>query len=84
MVELRRSYEHFDQRRFDCLACMDLIESADLASQKTLCGLGVRIADHVNAPQYNIPSVILTAVLGSVSLRYVSLSTGTELDTITT
>ena len=84
MGELRRSYEHFDQRRFDCLACMDCIESADLGSQKILCGLRVCITDHVNDPQYSIPSAILTGVLGSVSLRYVSLSTGTELDTTTT
>lgn len=54
MVELRRDYEHLDQRRSDRPACVDCIEGADLSSQESLCGVDFRNADYVNTPQNGI------------------------------
>lgn len=51
MVELRRSYEHLDQRRSDRPASVDSIQGAGLPSQEILCGVGLRTADYVNAPR---------------------------------
>lgn len=84
MVELRRGYEHLDQRYPNRSAGVDCVEGADLSSQEMLCGVDVRTADYVNAPRHGLSSVILTEQLGSVLPPLVSLSTGTELNTLTT
>lgn len=83
-MELCRSYEHLNQRRSNRPAHMDSIEGADLSAQEILCGVDFHTANYVNAPQNGNSSVILTGVLGSVSPRAVSLSIGTELNTLTT
>ena len=82
--ELRRSHEHLDQRRTDHPACVDCIQGASLSSEESLCGVDFCTAAYVSAPRNDVPSVILTESLESVSLRLVSSSTGTELGTLMT
>lgn len=83
MVELRRSHEYLDHFRSDRSARVDYIKSAGLSSQEVLRGFHVRTAGYVNAPQNGVPFYTTYEQLGSVSPQLVSLSTGTELDTLT-
>ena len=83
-MELHRSNEHLDQRRSDCTACVDFMEGAGLPPQEVFYRVDIYAADHVNNPRNGASLVMLTKLLGSVSPRFVRLSIGTELDTLTT
>ena len=60
------------------------MEGAGLPSEEMFSGVDIHAADHVNVPQDGVSLVMLTELLGFVSLRFVSLSIGTELDILTT
>ena len=83
MVELHRSHEHLDQRRSDRSAVVDSIESTAFSSQESLRGIDVRIPVHVKILKHGMAFVMLTELLGSVSLRFVSSSIGTDFQTLT-